>query len=196
MFIDLQSRVSAMHQNNQSVPGHHEAKFYLVASDCWLGVLCGMSLSKGKGLFGPNGRRGGKVEVKFDDFRGGGEEIGNCGGNGGRERSIFGRGGGSLAICSMESKDGLGGGGLVIVGRRSSRVSKRDWEEVRGVENKSSMGSMLIAKGEECLDGRVGASGGEVKCCGVDFGVTKSLLVEILGESDGEELVVVDEGAV
>ncbi|GJV81224.1 hypothetical protein Tco_1517094 [Tanacetum coccineum] len=149
----------------------------------------------GKGLFGPNGGRCGKVEVGFDDFGGGGEEIGNCGGNGRRGRSIFGRGGGSLAICSMESKDGLGGGGLVVVGGRSSRVSKRAWEEVGGVENKSSMGSMLIAKGEECLDGRVGASGGEVKGCGVDFGVTKSLLVEILGESDGEELVVVDEGA-
>ncbi|GKE18487.1 hypothetical protein Tco_1426064, partial [Tanacetum coccineum] len=51
-----------------------------------------------------------------------GEEIRNCSGNGGRGRSIFGRGGGSLAICSMESKDGLGGGGLVVVGGRSSRV--------------------------------------------------------------------------
>ncbi|GJR43646.1 hypothetical protein Tco_1311749 [Tanacetum coccineum] len=124
------------------------------------------------------------------------EEIRNCSGNGGRGRSIFGRGGGSLAICSMESKDGLGGGGLVVVGGRSSRVSKRAWGEVGGVENKSLMGSMLIAKGEECLDGRVGASAGEVKGCGVDFGVTKSLLVEILRESDGEELVVINGGAI
>ncbi|GKF27485.1 hypothetical protein Tco_0083379 [Tanacetum coccineum] len=46
-----------------------------------------------------------------------------------------------------------------------------------GVENKSSMGSMLIAKGEECLDGWVRAGGGEVKGGGVDFRVTKSLLV-------------------
>ncbi|GJU67356.1 hypothetical protein Tco_1253615 [Tanacetum coccineum] len=44
-----------------------------------------------------------------------------------------------------------------------SRVSKRSWGEVGGVENKSSMGSMLIAKGEECMDGWVGAGGGEVK---------------------------------
>ncbi|GKD82328.1 hypothetical protein Tco_1349167 [Tanacetum coccineum] len=72
------------------------------------------SQNSGKGLFGPNGRRGGKVG--FDEFGGGGEEVGNCGGNGGRGSSIFGRGGGSLAICSMESKDGLGGGGLVVVG--------------------------------------------------------------------------------
>nr|GEZ94282.1 hypothetical protein [Tanacetum cinerariifolium] len=64
----------------------------------------------GKGLFGPNGRRGRKVEVRFDNFRGGGEEIGNCGGNGGRGSSIFGRCGGSLAICAMKSKDSLGGG--------------------------------------------------------------------------------------
>ncbi|GKB40519.1 hypothetical protein Tco_0885461 [Tanacetum coccineum] len=113
--------------------------------------------------------------------------------------------GGSLAICSIELKEGLGGGGLVIVGGRSSSVSKRAWGEVRGVENKSSMGSMLIAKGEECLDGWVGsdliigfattgvlweqvrAGGGEVKGGGVDFGVTKSLLGEIPGESGGEE---------
>ncbi|GKB36300.1 hypothetical protein Tco_0881242, partial [Tanacetum coccineum] len=96
-----------------------------------------------------------------------GEEIGNCGGNGGRRSSIFERGGGSLAICSMESKDGLRGGGLVVVGRRSSSVSKRVWGEVGGVENKSLMGSMLIAKGEECLDGWVRAGGGEVKGGGV-----------------------------
>ncbi|GJW60177.1 hypothetical protein Tco_0109512 [Tanacetum coccineum] len=76
--------------------------------------------SKGKGLFGPNGRRGGKVEVGFGNFGGGREEVGNCGGNGGRGSSIFKIGGGSLAICSMESKDDLGGGGLVIVGGRSS----------------------------------------------------------------------------
>nr|GEY59688.1 hypothetical protein [Tanacetum cinerariifolium] len=129
-----------------------------------------------KGLFVPNGKRGGKVEVGFDNFGGEGEEIINCGSNGGRGNSIFGRCGGSLAICSMELKDGLGGGGLIVVGGRSSSVSKIAWGEVGGVENKSSMGSMLIAKGEECLDGWVGAGGGEVKGSGVDLGVTKSLL--------------------
>ncbi|GJX16355.1 hypothetical protein Tco_0217187 [Tanacetum coccineum] len=123
------------------------------------------------------------------------EEIRNCGGNSGRGSSIFGRGGGSLAICSMESKNGLGGGRLVVVGRRSSSVLKRAWGEVGGVENKSSMGSMLIAKGEECLDGWVGAGRGEVKGGGVDFGVTKSLLGEIPEESGGEEFGV-DGGAI
>ncbi|GJZ61116.1 hypothetical protein Tco_0617253 [Tanacetum coccineum] len=160
---------------------------------CSRNISC---VSKGKGLFGPNGGSGGKVEVRFDDFGGGGEEIGNCGGNGGRGSSIFGRGRSSLSICLMESKDGLGGGGLVVVGGRSSRVSKRAWGEVGGVENKSSMGSMLIAKGEECLDGWVGAGRGEVKGCGVDFRVTKSLLGEILEESGGEEFVIVDGGAI
>ncbi|GKA86208.1 hypothetical protein Tco_0807919, partial [Tanacetum coccineum] len=114
-----------------------------------------------------NDRRGGKVEVGFDDFGGGRrEKIGNCGGNGGRGRSIFGRCGGSLTICSMESKDGLRGGGLVVVGRRSSRELRER------------------------------AGGGEVKDCSVDFGVTKSLLGEIFRESGGEEFVVVDGGAV
>ncbi|GJU03421.1 hypothetical protein Tco_1113759 [Tanacetum coccineum] len=68
--------------------------------------------------------------------------------------------------------------------------------EVEGVENKSLMGLMLISKGEQCLDGWIRAGGGKVKGCGVDFGVTKSLLGEILGESNGKEFVIVDGGAV
>nr|GEW83534.1 hypothetical protein [Tanacetum cinerariifolium] len=60
--------------------------------------------------------------------------------------------------------------------------------EVGGVENKSSMGSMLISKGEECLDGWVGASEGEGN--GVDLGVTISLLGETPRESGGEEFRV------
>nr|GEV90042.1 hypothetical protein [Tanacetum cinerariifolium] len=62
------------------------------------------------------------------------------------------------------------------------------------VENKSLMGSMLIAKGEECLDGWLGA-GGEVKGGGVDLGVTKSLLGETPGKSGSEEFRV-DGGAI
>nr|GEY40073.1 hypothetical protein [Tanacetum cinerariifolium] len=109
----------------------------------------GGAVCMGKGLFGPNGRKGGKVKVGFDNFRGGGEEIRNCGGNGGRG----------------------------------------------GVENKSLIGSMLIAKGEESLDGGVRAGEGEVKGGGVDLGVTKSLLGEIPEESGGEEFGI-DGGAV
>nr|GEW20455.1 hypothetical protein [Tanacetum cinerariifolium] len=129
-------------------------------------------------------RRDGKVEVGFDNFGGSGEEIVNYGGKGGRGSSIFGRGGGSLAICSMELKGGLGGG-LVVVGGRSSSVSKIAWGEVEGVENKSSMRSMLIAKGEECLDGWVGVGGGEVKVGDVDLGVTKSFLGKTPEDSGG-----------
>ncbi|GJX43079.1 hypothetical protein Tco_0917263 [Tanacetum coccineum] len=111
-------------------------------------------VSKGKGLFGPNGGKSGKEEVGFDNFGGGGEEFGNYGGNEG---------------------------------------------EVGGVGNKSSMGSMLMANGEEYLDGWVGAGGGEVKGGGVNFGVTKSLLGEIPGESteeSGGEEFGVEGGAV
>ncbi|GKB93304.1 hypothetical protein Tco_0979441 [Tanacetum coccineum] len=71
--------------------------------------------------------------------------------------------------------------------------------EVGGVENKSSIGLMLMAKGEECLDGWVGPGGGEVKGGGVDFGVTKRLLGDIPGENTGEsggEEFRVDGGAV
>ncbi|GJZ31784.1 hypothetical protein Tco_0576831 [Tanacetum coccineum] len=113
---------------------------------------------------------GGKFE---GGFRG---NVGGCGGNGGREGSIAGRGRGSLAKSSMESKDGLGGGRFVVLGGRSSSVSKK-----------------------ECLDGWVGAGGGEVKGDGVDFGVSRTLLgeipEEIIGESGGE-VFGVDGGAV
>nr|GFA96299.1 hypothetical protein [Tanacetum cinerariifolium] len=94
----------------------------------------------GKGLFNPNGKRGGKVEVGFDNFRGG-EEIRNCGGNGGRGSSIFRRGGGSLAICSMESKDGLEGGRLLflvegvtksLLGETPGRVAVKNLELMEG----------------------------------------------------------------
>ncbi|GKF83014.1 hypothetical protein Tco_0244670, partial [Tanacetum coccineum] len=49
----------------------------------WQGSQNISCVSKGKGLFGPNGGRGGKKEVTFDNFGGGGEEIGKCDGNGG-----------------------------------------------------------------------------------------------------------------
>ncbi|GKB10448.1 hypothetical protein Tco_0844371 [Tanacetum coccineum] len=71
-------------------------------------------------------------------------------------------------------------------------------EEVGGVENKSLVGSKFMASGEECLDGWVGAGGGEVKGDGVVFGVSKILLGEIpediMGESGGEAFGV-DGGA-
>ncbi|GJW84334.1 hypothetical protein Tco_0157479 [Tanacetum coccineum] len=69
----------------------------------------------------------------------------------------------------MDSKEGLSGGGFVVLG------------------------------GEECLEGCVGAGGGEVNRDGDDFGVRKSLLGEIPGvviRESGEEKFGVDGGAV
>ncbi|GKE50773.1 hypothetical protein Tco_1485929 [Tanacetum coccineum] len=81
-----------------------------------------------------------------------------CGGRGGYVGSISGVGegkvefiggigGGSFANHSMVAKDGLGGDGFVVDGGRSPSTSSRDGED-GGVENKSSMGSRLIATGE------------------------------------------------
>ncbi|GJZ52760.1 hypothetical protein Tco_0607645 [Tanacetum coccineum] len=118
-------------------------------------------LAKEKGLLCRKGRSGGKFEGGF------GGNVGSCGGRGRRGGSIVGRGGGSLAKRSIDSKDGLGG-------------------------------SKLIANGEECLDGWVGASGAEVKGGGVDFRVSRTLLGEIprviMVESGGEAFRV-DGGA-
>nr|GEW74337.1 hypothetical protein [Tanacetum cinerariifolium] len=110
-----------------------------------------------KGLFIPNGGRGEKVEVSFDNFGGGGEEI-------------------EILVAMVEEEVPY-------------------LEEVEGVENKSLMGSMLIAKDKECLDGWVRVGGGEVKGGGVDLGVTKSFLGETPRETGGEE-VGVDRGDV
>ncbi|GJW16639.1 hypothetical protein Tco_0024075 [Tanacetum coccineum] len=80
--------------------------------------------SKGKRLLGPIGGSGGEFE------RGLGGNVGSCGGNGGRGRSISERGGGSLAKLLMESKreylDGWvgAGGGEVKGGGVDFRVSR------------------------------------------------------------------------
>nr|GEV86780.1 retrotransposon Orf1 [Tanacetum cinerariifolium] len=72
---------------------------------------------------------------------------------------------------------------------RSSRESKSVCGEV-GVLRMSSMGSKLMVRGDECLEGCVGASGGEVSGGGDDFRVSKSLLGEIprvvISEGGGE----------
>ncbi|GJW11598.1 hypothetical protein Tco_1577425 [Tanacetum coccineum] len=65
---------------------------------------------------------------------------------------------------------------------RSSSVSKSIRGEVGGVKNKSSVGSMLMASGEECLDGWVGAGGRDVKGGGVVFGVSRILLGVVPGD--------------
>ncbi|GKB88512.1 hypothetical protein Tco_0960784, partial [Tanacetum coccineum] len=62
------------------------------------------------------------------------------------------------------------------------------WEDVvvGGVEKISSTRSKFMANREDCLDGCDGASDGEVKGGGVDFGVLKSSLGETIGESGGD----------
>ncbi|GJS15622.1 ribonuclease H-like domain-containing protein [Tanacetum coccineum] len=57
------------------------------------------------------------------------------------------QGGGPFAKRSMVAKDGLGGDGFVVDGGRSPSTSSKDGED-GGVENKSSVGSRLIATGE------------------------------------------------
>ncbi|GKE20871.1 hypothetical protein Tco_1432383, partial [Tanacetum coccineum] len=56
----------------------------------------------------------------------------------------------------------LGGGGFVVLGGTSSRESKSACGEVGGVEKMSSTRSKIMVKGEECLEGCVGAGGGEI----------------------------------
>ncbi|GJY81770.1 hypothetical protein Tco_0494521 [Tanacetum coccineum] len=75
----------------------------------------------------------------------------------------------------LVAKDGLGGDGFVVDGGRSPSTSSKDRED-GGVENKSSMGSRLIATGEVSLDGRVGAGGGLVNGGGVDLGGGEEVL--------------------
>ncbi|GJQ97814.1 hypothetical protein Tco_0008953 [Tanacetum coccineum] len=75
----------------------------------------------------------------------------------------------------------LGGGGFVVLGGRASGESKNACGEVGGVEKMSSTGSKFMVRGEECLEGYVSASRGEVKSSRDDFEVSKSLDGEILG---------------
>ncbi|GJZ07713.1 hypothetical protein Tco_0541506 [Tanacetum coccineum] len=96
-----------------------------------------------------------------------GGSVGSNSGVGERKVEFTGRiGGGSFAKHSMVARDDLGGDGFVVDGGRSSRKSRKN-EEDGGVENKSSIGSRLIATGE-------------VKGGRVDFGVINSFLGEIL----------------
>nr|GEV15556.1 hypothetical protein [Tanacetum cinerariifolium] len=91
---------------------------------------------------------------------------------------------------SIDSNDGQGGRGFLVLGGWSSRESKNVCGEVGGVEKMRSTGSKLMVRGEECLEGCVGSNRGEVSGGGDDFEVRKSLLGEIpkvvIGEGGGE----------
>ncbi|GJR07746.1 hypothetical protein Tco_0790398 [Tanacetum coccineum] len=118
------------------------------------------AVSKGNGLLGPNGGSGRK-------FKGGlCGNVGSCGSNGGRGGFIDEKGRGSLAKGSMESKDGLGGEGFVVLGERSSN----GWVGAGGGEVKGGgvdFGVSRILLGEIPRE-IMGESGGEV--FGVDGG--------------------------
>ncbi|GJW05217.1 hypothetical protein Tco_1564073 [Tanacetum coccineum] len=87
-----------------------------------------------------------------------GGSVGSNSGVGERKVEFMGRiGGGSFAKTFNGCNGGLRGDGFVVDGGRSSSKSRKD-EEDGGVENKSSMGSRLIATGELI----VGDSGGVI----------------------------------
>nr|GEV15133.1 hypothetical protein [Tanacetum cinerariifolium] len=69
--------------------------------------------------------------------------------------------GGNVGGCG-----GNGGKGGFIAERGGGLLAKRSMELKYGLD-----GSKFMANGEECLDGWVGAGGGEVKGGGVDFRV-------------------------
>ncbi|GJW87727.1 hypothetical protein Tco_0163067 [Tanacetum coccineum] len=88
----------------------------------------------GKGLLGPNGGSGRTIEGKFGEHCGGNDGIGGSkfGVGEGKVVSMGGIGGGLFAICSIVSKDGRGGGGLMARGD----VSLDGWVGVGGGEVK------------------------------------------------------------
>ncbi|GJW14590.1 hypothetical protein Tco_0018723 [Tanacetum coccineum] len=104
----------------------------------------------GKGLLGPNDRSGGKFEGGFGEHCGGNGGIGGSmsGVGEGKDESMDGKGGGSLATCSMVSNDRRGGGGLVVVGGRSLR----EGGEVNGggVDLGVSKRLSLLLVGDRC----------------------------------------------
>ncbi|GJT97713.1 hypothetical protein Tco_1093231 [Tanacetum coccineum] len=55
----------------------------------------------------------------------------------------------------MDSKEGLGGGGFVVLGGKSSRESKNACGEEGGVEKMSSTGFKFMVRGDECFEGKI-----------------------------------------
>ena len=78
-------------------------------------------------MLDPRGRSGGTIEGRFGEHCGGNGGIGSSkfGVGDGNVESMGGIGGGAFSIRSIVSKDGRGGGGLVVDGGRSSRESRK-----------------------------------------------------------------------
>nr|GEX00603.1 retrotransposon protein, putative, Ty1-copia subclass [Tanacetum cinerariifolium] len=188
IYKERQEMEEDMAKTNLHQIGFYDVLFDLTSYFDMVRWQCSQNISrvsKGKGLFGPNGKSTGSLKEDFERklevmvaivriciFR-----LWRCHSNGGREGfmveigeiggsmvEICRRGGfiakigkGSLAKRSMELNDGLGGERFVVVGGRSSRV---------------------------------GAGGGQVKGGGVVFGVSRiefgMILKDNMGESGGE----------
>ncbi|GJX50451.1 hypothetical protein Tco_0277296 [Tanacetum coccineum] len=108
---------------------------------------------------GPNGGSGGKFEGRFGE---------HCCGNGGIGGSMSGVGEGK-----DESMGGMGGGSLA----RRSMVSYVAYEEC---------GGFVVSREDPRM--KFGAGGGKVKGGGVDLGVSKRLLLLIVGDRCGIEV--------
>nr|GFA04914.1 hypothetical protein [Tanacetum cinerariifolium] len=91
--------------------------------------------------------------------------------------------------CSMVEIDRRGGFVARIDGGSLTKRSMESNVGLGGIENKSSVRSKLMASGEECLDGWVGAGEGQVKGGGVDFRVSRIEFVMILKDNMGEVVV-------
>ncbi|GJU61857.1 hypothetical protein Tco_1243692 [Tanacetum coccineum] len=106
---------------------HQKKLMEFLGTDKWI-ELGNTVVSMGKGLLGPSGGSGGTLEGSFGEHCGGNGRIGSSmfGVGEGKDESMGGMGGGSLARHLMVSNDGRGGGGLVVAGGRSLRELRKD----------------------------------------------------------------------
>ncbi|GJS90682.1 hypothetical protein Tco_0773318 [Tanacetum coccineum] len=97
----------------------------LIFTDIPFDLIFAIMILIRKGLLGPSGGSGGTLEGRFGEHYGGNDGIGGSmfGVVEGKDESMGGMRGGSLARRSMVSNDGREGGGLVVAGGRSSRCN-------------------------------------------------------------------------
>nr|GEW07078.1 hypothetical protein [Tanacetum cinerariifolium] len=129
------------------------------------------SVAEASEAYEVNRNRGPTMESVDEHEDDNGDDNGNDNGDGGGNGNRNGLGGGN-----GNGNPNVHAGGVVPVAR-----------------------SKFMDNGEECLDGWVGADGGEVKGVGVDFGVSRTLFGEVLRKiikESGGEVFGVDRGAV